>query len=61
MGDSKSFSFGFGYDFGETIVNFSHKLLKSNKKYQLFDSGLTDLAQIDTNHSLSNLSLIFKF
>ena len=61
MGDSKSFSFGFGYDFGETIVNFSHKLLKSNKKHQLFDSGLTDLAQIDTDHSLSNLSLIFKF
>ena len=61
MGDSKSYSFGFGYDFGETIVNFSHKLLKSNKKYQLFDSGLTDLAQIDTDHSLSNLSLIFKF
>ena len=61
MADSKSFSFGFGYDFGETIVNFSHKILKSNKKYQLFDSGLTDLAQIDTNHSLSNLSLIFKF
>jgi len=61
MGDSKSFSFGFGYDFGETTVNFSHKLLKSNKKHQLFDSGLTDLAQIDTDHSLSNLSLIFKF
>ena len=61
MADSKSLSFGFGYDLGETIINFSHKILKSNKKHQLFDSGLTDLAQIDTTHSLSNLSLIFKF
>ncbi len=61
MADSKSLSFGFGYDLGETIINFSHKILKSNKKHQLFDSGLTDLAQIHTTHSLSNLSLIFKF
>jgi hypothetical protein len=61
MQDSNSFSFGFGYDFGETLISFSHKVLKSKKGHQLFDSGLTDLAQINTEHSLSNLSLIFKF
>ena len=61
MQDSDSFSFGFGYDFGETLISFSHKVLKSKKGHQLFDSGLTDLAQINTEHSLTNLSLIFKF
>jgi hypothetical protein len=60
-GNSNSYSFGLGYDFGASILSFSHKVLKSEKKHQLFDSGLTDLAKIDTNHSVSNLSLIFKF
>jgi long-subunit fatty acid transport protein len=61
MGNSNSYSFGLGYDFGASILSVSHKVLKSEKNHQLFDSGLTDLAKIDTNHSVSNLSLIFKF
>ena len=61
LGNSNSYSFGFGYDFGSSILSFSHKILKSEKRHQLFDSGLTDLAKISTNHSVSNLSLIFKF
>ena len=54
-------SFGFGYDFGGTLLSFSHKILKSNKNHSLFDSGLTDSAELMTKHSLSNISLIFKF
>ena len=59
--DSKLYSFGIGYDFGETSINFSHKMLESEKYHQLFDSGLTDFTQINSNNSASTLSIIFKF
>ena len=61
MTDSNSTSFGFGYDFDGILLSFSHKILKSNKNHSLFDSGLTDSAELMTKHSLSNISLIFKF
>ena len=61
MADSNSTSFGFGYDFDGILLSLSHKILKSNKNHSLFDSGLTDSAEIMTNHNLSNISLIFKF
>ena len=50
-----------GYDFGETLINFSYKILESNKHHQLFDSGLTDFAKINSNNSASTLSIVFKF
>ena len=59
MTDSNSTSFGFGYDFDGILLSFSHKILKSNKNHSLFDSGLTDSAELITKHSLSNISLIF--
>ena len=58
---SKSMSIGFGYDFGETLVNFSYKKFKNKRTHQLFDSGLTDLSTINSDNSLTNLSIIFKF
>ena len=61
MEDYSTLAFGFGYDFGDTVLNLSHKISESKRKHQSFDSGLTDLIQIDSNASFSTLSLIFKF
>lgn len=61
MEDYNTFSFGFGYDFGDTVISISNKISESKRKHQLFDSGLTDLTKIDSNTSSSTLSLIFKF
>jgi len=60
MEDYSTLGFGFGYDFGDTVLSLSHKISESKRKHQLFDSGLTDLTQIDSNSSFSTLSLIFK-
>jgi len=60
MEDYSTLAFGFGYDFGDTVLSLSHKISESKRKHQLFDSGLTDLTQIDSNSSFSTLSLIFK-
>ena len=54
-------SFGFGYDFGSTLINFSHKIIDQKKNYQLFDTGLTDYALLEIVNSISSLSIIFKF
>ena len=59
--NSSSISFGFGYDLGSTIINFSHKSLEQDNRYQLFDSGLVDKASLELNNSISTISLIFKF
>ena len=59
--DYSTLAFGFGYDFGNTTLSVSHKISESKRKHQLFDYGLTDLTQIDSNTSFSMLSLIFKF
>ena len=61
MEDYSTLAFGFGYDFGDTVLNLSHKISETKRKHQSFDSGLTDLTQIDSNTSFSTLSLIFKF
>ena len=61
MKDFNSYSFGMGFDFGETLVNFSYKTLSSETNKQLFDSGLTDSAKLNTKQSISSLSIIFKF
>ena len=61
MKDSNSYSLGMGFDFGETLINFSYKTLNSESNKQLFDSGLTDSAKLNTKQSISSLSIIFKF
>jgi hypothetical protein len=61
MKNSYSQSFGLGYDFGDTLINFSYQSLNSEKNNQLFDSGLTDSAQTKTKQSISSFSIIFKF
>jgi hypothetical protein len=50
-----------GLDFGNTLLNLSHKTIESEKNHQLFDTGLTDSALINTTNSISSLSIIFKF
>jgi len=59
--DSNSYAFGVGLDFGNTLLNLSHKTIESERNYQLFDTGLTDSALINTTNSISSLSIIFKF
>ena len=59
--NSTSFSYGIGYDFGNTLINFSHKTIEQSKNHQLFDTGLTDKALLESTNSISSLSIIFKF
>ena len=59
--DNSSISYGFGYDFGNTLINFSHKTLEQSKNHQLFDTGLTDEALLKSTHSITSLSIVFKF
>ena len=59
--NSTSLSYGFGYDFGSTLINFSHKTIEQSKNHQLFDTGLTDKAFLESNNSISSLSIVFKF
>lgn len=59
--DSSSYSYGFGYDFGSTIINFSHKISEKDRNYQLFDSGLVDKANLTTDQSIYALSIVFNF
>ena len=58
---NSSISYGFGYDFGNTLINFSHKTLQQSKNHQLFDTGLTDNALLESSNSISSLSIVFKF
>ena len=59
--DANSVSFGLGYDFGSTLVNFSYKMMDRESNHQLFDTGLEDTARITTDNILSTISVIFKF
>mgnify|MGYP003332028413 FL=1 len=59
--DISSLSCGIGYDFGSTIINLSHKSIDQNRSHQLFDSGLTDKAFLESKNSFTTLSIIFKF
>ena len=58
---STSLAYGFGYDFGNTLINFSHKTLEQSKNHQLFDTGLSDIALLESTKSISSLSIVFKF
>ena len=57
--DLNGFSFGLGYDFGKTKLDLTYDQSKQNRNYQLFDTGLTDSAFIDTRKSNISLSLRF--
>ena len=59
--NSTSLAYGFGYDFGNTLINFSHKTLEQSKNHQLFDTGLSDIALLESTKSISSLSIVFKF
>ncbi len=59
--DISSYSFGVGYDFGNTLINLSHKTIEQTKNHQLFDTGLTDTATLESTNSISSLSIVFKF
>jgi hypothetical protein len=59
--DISSYSFGVGYDFGNTLINLSHKTIEQTKNHQLFDTGLTDTAILESTNSISSLSIVFKF
>ena len=57
--DLTGFSLGFGYDFGRTKLDLTYDQSKQNRNYQLFDTGLTDSAFIDSRKSNVTLSLSF--
>ena len=59
--NSTSLAYGIGYDFGNTLINFSHKTLEQSKNHQLFDTGLSDIALLESTKSISSLSIVFKF
>lgn len=60
IGDLTGYSFGLGYDFGNTILDLAYSNSKQKRNDQFFDVGFTNAANIDRTNSNVTLSLSFK-
>lgn len=60
VGDLTGYSLGLGYNFGNTKLDLTFDQSKRTSDYQLFNTGLTDSAAIDSNNSNITLSLGFQ-
>jgi len=58
-GDLTGYSFGIGYNFGNTKLDFTYDHAQRTIDNQLFAVGLTDAATLDTNNSNFTLTLGF--
>jgi len=58
-GDLSGFSLGFGYNFGNYNLDLSYARAEQERKQQLYATGLTDSASIDS--TLSTIALTFGF
>lgn len=61
IGDLSGFSLGFGYNFGNYNLDLSYARAKQERKQQLYSTGLTDSASIDTTNSTIALTLGITF
>lgn len=60
VGDLTGYSFGLGYDFGNTVLDLAYSNSKQERNDQFFDVGFTNAANIDRTNSNVTLSLSFK-
>lgn len=61
IGDLSGFSLGFGYNFGNYNLDLSYARAEQERKQQLYSTGLTDSASVDTTYSTIALTLGFTF
>lgn len=59
LGDLTGYSLGLGYNFGNTKLDLTFDRAERETKYQLFDIGLTDSANLNTENTNVTLSLSF--
>ncbi|MGM0634503.1 MAG: OmpP1/FadL family transporter [Bacteroidota bacterium] len=59
FGDSKGYSFGLGYSFGNTKLDFAYRLTELDKNEELIQTGLDELASV--NNKLTNFVLTLSF
>ncbi len=59
VGDLTGYSLGLGYNFGNTRLDLTFDTSERDTNYQLFDTGLTDSVNLNTNRDNLTLSLSF--
>ena len=59
VGDLNGYSFGIGFNFGNTKLDITYDQAKRTSQNQLYNVGLTDAAMIDAKNSNITLSLGF--
>ena len=59
IGDLTGYSLGLGYNFGNTRLDLTYDTSERDTRYQLFDAGLTDSVNINSNRDNITLSLSF--
>ncbi|NRR91743.1 outer membrane protein transport protein [Winogradskyella undariae] len=59
-GDLKGYSLGLGYDFGNLNLDLAFSQSERDYNYQLYSTGLTDAAQIESKYSDFILTLGFR-
>ena len=60
VGDLNGYSFGLGYNFGNTKLDLTYDAYNQSREYQLYSTGLTSVASIDSNNSNVTLTLGFQ-
>ncbi|WP_299254625.1 OmpP1/FadL family transporter [uncultured Lacinutrix sp.] len=60
VGDLNGYSFGLGYNFGNTKLDLTYDAYSQSREYQLYSTGLTSIASIDSNNSNVTLTLGFQ-
>ena len=60
MGNLSIFSSGFGYNFGNTRLDFAYALAKRDYKQQFFSKGFTDSASVNSSLHTMTVTLLFE-
>jgi Outer membrane protein transport protein (OMPP1/FadL/TodX) len=60
MGDLKGYSAGLGYNFGGTRLDFAYSTSQRDYGYQMFATGLTDRANVNTKNNNVTVTLAFE-
>jgi len=60
LGDLTGFSFGFGYFLGSYNIDLSYSRTQQDRKQQLYDVGLTDVASINTSRNNYVLTIAYE-
>jgi long-subunit fatty acid transport protein len=60
VGDLNGYSFGLGYNFGNTKLDLTYDAYNQSRDHQLYNTGLTNAVTIDANNSNITLTLGFQ-